>query len=53
MPTNPEVDAWFSEFDHPLKAEMQRVREIVLAADERMSETIKWKTRPLSSRATW
>lgn len=44
MGTNPEVDAWFRELDHPLKAEMQRVREIVLGADDRITEAIKWKT---------
>jgi len=40
----PDVDAWSRELDHPLAAEMGRVREIVLGADDRVAETIKWKT---------
>lgn len=43
MPTSPEVDAWFEEYEHPAKDTMLRVREIILA-DDRMSETIKWKS---------
>jgi hypothetical protein len=38
-----EVDAWFSKFEHPLKDAMLRVREIILS-DDRMTETIKWKS---------
>lgn len=37
-----EVDVWFAKFDHPLKEAMQRVRQIILAADRRMDECIKW-----------
>ena len=44
MGTNPEVDAWFRKLDHPLKDAMLRVRKIVLAADKRVSEAIKWKS---------
>ncbi len=43
MQTSPEVDVWFDGYDHPLKEAMLRVREIILA-DERMTETIKWKS---------
>jgi hypothetical protein len=43
MTTNPEVDAWFDEYDHPAKEAMLRVREIILS-DHRMTETIKWKS---------
>jgi hypothetical protein len=39
---NPEVTRWFDEFEHPLKAEMLRVREIILMTDERMEESVKW-----------
>ena len=35
---------WFAERDHPLEAEMRRVREIILAVDEGITETIKWQT---------
>ena len=41
---NPEVDRWFDEQDHPLDAAMRRAREIILGADERVTESIKWKT---------
>jgi len=44
MAPNPDVDAWFRALDDPLKAEMLRVREIVLSADDHITETIKWKT---------
>jgi hypothetical protein len=44
MATNPEVDAWFAALNHPQKGTMQRVREAILAADERIEETIKWKS---------
>jgi len=43
MSTNPEVDAWFAEYDHPMADTMQRVRVIILS-DDRMTETIKWKS---------
>jgi hypothetical protein len=42
--TNPEVEAWFRELDHPLKDAMLRVRKIVLATDKRVTEAIKWKS---------
>lgn len=41
---NSEVDAWFEAFQGPLKAEMQRVRAIILDADERITEAVKWQT---------
>jgi hypothetical protein len=41
---NPEVDTWFAE-RRPANADaMQRVREIVLGADDRVTEVIKWQT---------
>jgi hypothetical protein len=43
MNTNPEVDAWFAEYEHPVKDAMLAVRRIVLS-DGRMSETIKWQS---------
>lgn len=39
---NPQVEAWFEQLDHPLKGTMLLVRHIVLDADERISESIKW-----------
>ena len=40
---SPDVDAWFADFQHPLKDAMLRVREIILE-EPRMQESIKWKT---------
>jgi hypothetical protein len=44
MNRNPDVDRWFEEGDHPLDAALRRAREIILGADERVTESIKWKT---------
>ena len=44
MPENPDVDAWMASYDNPMKPVVQRVREILLAADERLQECIKWKS---------
>lgn len=43
MPTNPDVDAWFARYDNPQKELVQAVREVVLGADDRVTETIKWQ----------
>lgn len=45
---NPEVDAWFAKKRHPLEPMMQRVREIALSADTRITESIKWSTPTFS-----
>lgn len=47
---NPEVDAWFERYDNPMKEAVQRTREIMLAADPRIGETIKWSTPTLTYR---
>jgi hypothetical protein len=44
VPKSAEVDAWFDALDHPLKEAMLRVRRIILGADHRITETIKWKS---------
>lgn len=44
MNRDPDVDRWFEEREHPLDAALQRAREIILGADERVTESIKWKT---------
>lgn len=44
MNINPEVDAWFADKQPPLADAMLRVREIILGADPRIEETIKWST---------
>jgi hypothetical protein len=38
-----EVDAWFAKYDNPMKPVVQRIREIILGADPRMTECIKWQ----------
>jgi len=43
MNKNPKVDAWFEAYDNPQKANVNRVREIILATDDRITESIKWK----------
>lgn len=43
MSTNPEVDTWFTAYEHPAKDAMLRVRALILD-DRRISETIKWKS---------
>jgi hypothetical protein len=45
---NPEVDRWFEEASHPLDRAMRRAREIILGADERVTESVKWKTPTFS-----
>jgi len=44
MTASPEVDEWFAARDHPLGDAMQRVRRLILEADPRVTESIKWKT---------
>ena len=44
MNRNAAVDQWFDQADHPLDATMRRARDIILGADGRVTESIKWKT---------
>jgi hypothetical protein len=44
MNRNPDVDRWLDEASHPLDATMRRARDIILGADDRVTESIKWKT---------
>ena len=42
--TGPEqVADFFANLDHPLKSAMEKVREIILASDDAITEQIKWK----------
>jgi len=43
MPRQPVVDAWMERYDNPKKLVVARMREIVLGADARIDETIKWQ----------
>jgi uncharacterized protein YdeI (YjbR/CyaY-like superfamily) len=44
MKTNPEVDKFLKKKKHPLDAEIRKVRKIILSADDRVEETIKWSS---------
>ncbi|NAS10949.1 DUF1801 domain-containing protein [Poritiphilus flavus] len=44
MNKNPEVNKFLQERQHPLEKEIQKVREIILASDDRIEEAIKWKS---------
>ncbi len=44
MPKNKEVDAWFAERKPPAAEAMQRVREVFLEADPRITEYVKYGT---------
>jgi hypothetical protein len=41
---NPDVDRWLDQASRPLEAAMRRARDIILGADGRVTEPIKWKT---------
>ena len=43
-----EVDDWFAERKRPLTDAMQLARKLILEADSRVSESIKWKTPTFS-----
>jgi hypothetical protein len=45
---NPEVDRSLDEAGHPLDATMRRARDIILGADGRVTEAVKWKTPTFS-----
>ena len=41
---NPEVEEWFAARKPPAEAALRRVREVILAADPRMTEHVKYGT---------
>ena len=43
-----EVDDWFAQRQHPLTDAMQPPRKLILEADPRVTESIKWKTPTFS-----
>lgn len=43
MSRSKDVEAWFAKYDNPMKDVVLRIREIVLAADARIGECIKWQ----------
>lgn len=44
MNENPEVSSWLAQLEHPLKDVILAVRAVFLEADDRITETIKWKS---------
>jgi hypothetical protein len=44
MNENPAVVAYLDGLEHPLKDAILAVRSVILEADERMTESIKWKS---------
>jgi hypothetical protein len=44
----PQVDAFMDALEHPFKAEVQAVREIILGVDANITEQIKWKAPSFS-----
>ncbi len=49
MNENPEVSAWPEALEHPLKEVIVAARLVLLEADDRISETIKWKSHAFMS----
>lgn len=43
MPKRAEVNAWFRRYDNPMKDVVMAIRDVVLGADKRMDECIKWQ----------
>jgi uncharacterized protein YdhG (YjbR/CyaY superfamily) len=43
MGRSKEVDAWFARYDNPMKDVVQQLRTIILDADARIDECIKWQ----------
>ena len=39
---NPQVTKFLEDLDHPLRAEIEELRTIVLSADKNLTENIKW-----------
>jgi hypothetical protein len=43
MNRSPEVDEWLARYDNPMKEVVAAMREVILAADKRVGECIKWQ----------
>ena len=43
MGASKEVEAWFEKYQNPVKDVVLEIREIVLTADARIEECIKWQ----------
>jgi hypothetical protein len=43
MPKSKDVESWLARYENPMKDVVLRMREIVLGADPRVGECIKWQ----------
>jgi len=43
MAKNSDVDDWLAGYDNPMKPVVEAMREVILAADDRVEEAIKWQ----------
>lgn len=41
---NPDVDKWFETYENPQKEVLLKIRELVMASDDRIEECIKWQS---------
>src|SRR5690606_28016936 len=48
MPRNLKVDDYMAALDHPYKAEVAALREIILGVSDDITETIKWNAPTFS-----
>ena len=48
MNKNKDVDTWFEKYDNPQKALVAAVRDVILGADSRINESIKWQAPTFS-----
>jgi hypothetical protein len=46
--TKETVDGYMDRLDHPLKAEVQAVRDIIKGVDSRITEQVKWNAPSFS-----
>ncbi len=49
MGSRPEIEAWFAEIRSPAESTLRRVREIILGADLRMIDYLKYGTLVFAS----
>lgn len=48
MPRNPRVDEYLATLEHPYKAEVAALREIILGVSDDITEQIKWNAPTFS-----
>jgi len=43
MTKQKEVEVWLEKYDNPMKPVVEKLRDIILTADDRIDECIKWQ----------